>query len=488
MDTKIINEEPFCFTVKQNTDDFYRIDTNWVNPKHKELNQLFEGLSKEKYNIVKLRQIASVKGGKRLPKGISHLYTDYDYNPYIRGASDLNNLRIKFSKCKKISDAIYNQVKGITLEDEDILISIAGTTAKLGFLKFDELNCKELDFNFNKIKFSENLAMIRAKDEVSVLPEYLLYYLNSHVGQFQLSRLTVGSNQGKISLKSLRNMSIPIPVNIEVQKDLIKNIKKYYKKIRENHHEEKKLIKSFDEILSNKFEIEIPEIDKVFSSYPSLEGDRIDSMYMNPSLESLINDIKSISHRQIGEIANVKKARHYEIPVMNYYGMIKIDDIDETIGEVKKIEDVNISDIPSKKLLIQEGNVYISRINPDLGNVFYANNELGGCITSPEMRALEITEEEVLSKYLWLMCRSPFVIRQWECQISESSRRRIKKKVIENTFIPWINKKEQMDLIKKCEELNTKIKKKRLKAKELEKKARGILTKRIFDVETIESL
>lgn len=485
---KIIKEDPYCFISQNKSNNYYRIDTKWVSPRYKKLNKLFKKLSKKDYNMIKLEELAQVKGGKRLPKGVSHLYTDFDKNPYVRGSSDLENLRIKFDNIKRISDSIYNKVNGIILNSQDILISIAGTTGRLGFFEFDKFKNKELTLNTNKIKFSENLAVIRSKNEKDIFPRFLLYYLNSHVGQFQLQRLTVGSNQGKISLNSLRNMYIPVPLSLKTQEKLIEEIEKYYNEIRKEEYEKNNLIGSFDEIIKNKFKINIPEIKKRYFKVPSSTGERIDSMYMNPSLYTLIDNIKSVKHCKILDIANVKKYNDYEIPVIDYYGEIKIDDIDNTLGEVKKVEDLYISDISSNGLLVEEGNIYVSRINPDLGNVFYANSELNGCITSSEMRALELKDTKVLPKYLWIMCRSQLVIQQWKCQISESSRRRIKKRVIENTIIPLLDKEEQIKLIKECEKLNIKIKQKRINSIKLKNEVKGILTKELFNIENIDDL
>ena len=77
--------------------------------------------------ICKLGTLASVKGGKRLPKGVNLISTPNSH-PYIR-VRDLNNQRMLElnSDYEFVDDETQKQIARYIVQKGDIILSIVGT-------------------------------------------------------------------------------------------------------------------------------------------------------------------------------------------------------------------------------------------------------------------------------------------------------------------------------------------------------------------------
>ena len=120
------------------------------------LNDVFVELE-EKYKVVKISDIAHIKGGKRLPKGekLSEKQTQY---PYIRVADFLDVGTVNLETIQYITEDIYKQIKNYIITSNDLYISIAGTIGKTGIIP------KELD----GANLTENAAKLVYKiDDIS---------------------------------------------------------------------------------------------------------------------------------------------------------------------------------------------------------------------------------------------------------------------------------------------------------------------------------
>ena len=125
-----------------------------------------------KWKKGKLGDFVTVKGGKRLPKGMN-LIPECNSHPYIR----IKNLG----------------------KEKDIVISIVGTIGFVGIIG------KSLD----KANLTENcvkLINIRGLDK-----EFLYYYLISIFGQSEIEKGIVGAVQPKLPIKNIQNIIIKYP-------------------------------------------------------------------------------------------------------------------------------------------------------------------------------------------------------------------------------------------------------------------------------------
>ena len=149
--------------------------------------------------IYKLGDIADIKGGKRLPKGVN-LISAPNAHPYIR-VRDLNNVKtLELNESFEYVDDITQ--KGIAkyiVEKGNILLSIVGTiglTAIVG----ETLHGANL---------TENCVKIIPCDLVD--RNYLFYYLKSPEGQNGIKRGTVGAVQSKLPIKNIQDIDVQLP-------------------------------------------------------------------------------------------------------------------------------------------------------------------------------------------------------------------------------------------------------------------------------------
>lgn len=155
---------------------------------------------------VKLGDVATVKGGKRLPKNVNLINTP-NTHPYIR-VRDLND-RITLELNDSflyVDDETQKGISRYVVNSDDIVISIVGTiglVAKIG---------KTLD----GANLTENCVKITNLQNID--KEYLFYYLKSVFGQQEIMRGIVGAVQQKLPIKNIQEITIKCPELIEQKK------------------------------------------------------------------------------------------------------------------------------------------------------------------------------------------------------------------------------------------------------------------------------
>jgi len=101
---------------------------------------------------------------------------------------------------KYISAEAQRQVSRYTISDRDIYISIAGTIGLVG----------KIPAQLDGANLTENAAKITAIQKNSDR-DFILYYLGSRVGQFQIKQRIGGSTQPKLALNRIETIEIPTP-------------------------------------------------------------------------------------------------------------------------------------------------------------------------------------------------------------------------------------------------------------------------------------
>jgi type I restriction enzyme S subunit len=163
-----------------------------------------------------LADVATIKGGKRLPYG-GQLQDETTVHPYIRIADMVNNT-IKKDELKYISDVIYNKIQNYTISSRDVYISIAGTIGRVGLVP-DNLEGANLTENAAKIVLNEN----------KINKVFLVYELLTDVLQSQIKSLTVQAGVPKLAISRIESLKIYCPPLSEQEKfaDKVEQINKY---------------------------------------------------------------------------------------------------------------------------------------------------------------------------------------------------------------------------------------------------------------------
>ena len=168
---------------------------------------IFQSILSNAVTTVNLGEIADVKGGKRLPKGVN-LIDIPNTHPYIR-VRDLNN--VLFASLTPdyayVDEETQKSISRYIVSTGDVLISIVGTIGLTAIV----------DSTLDKANLTENCVKVTNLKHIT--PEYLLLYLRSQLGREAITKGTVGAVQQKLPIKNIQ--AIPIPLLNEKDKDTL---------------------------------------------------------------------------------------------------------------------------------------------------------------------------------------------------------------------------------------------------------------------------
>ena len=171
----------------------------------------------ESWKWVRLGEITSIKGGKRIPVGKKLTTVNTGYK-YIRVA-DMKNGTVIDTDIHYIDEEIYKKISAYTISKNDVYITCAGTIGRIGIVPdfFDGANLTE---NADKIilYFINKL--------------WLCYALNSEAIQNQIRNVTTKVGQPKLAIKRIENLLIPLPPLAE-QKRIVEKLDKLLADIEE---------------------------------------------------------------------------------------------------------------------------------------------------------------------------------------------------------------------------------------------------------------
>lgn len=141
-----------------------------------------------------LSDLASIKGGKRLPKGES-FSVEPTSHIYLRVA-DMKNGSVDSSKLKYIDNNTFEKIKNYTITSSDLYASIAGTIGEVG----------EIPDFLSGSSLTENAAKIIP---IKASKKYLFYALKSASAKKQMHSFVNRMAQPKLALKRLGAVKIP---------------------------------------------------------------------------------------------------------------------------------------------------------------------------------------------------------------------------------------------------------------------------------------
>ena len=184
----------------------------------RKIDEAVEFCFKQGYNTLKLESLCDIKGGKRVPKGMTFSNEKTDY-PYIR-VIDFKNKTVSLDKLEYISEGIFNEIKNYTISCDDVYISIAGTIGLVGTVPI-ELNNKSL---------TENAAKFIIKDKDKLDKHFLVYILNNQRIQDDIKIKTGGIGVPKLGIYQIAQIKIPVPP-LSIQTTLVAEIEQLEQEI-----------------------------------------------------------------------------------------------------------------------------------------------------------------------------------------------------------------------------------------------------------------
>ncbi|PIR78637.1 MAG: hypothetical protein COU28_00600 [Candidatus Magasanikbacteria bacterium CG10_big_fil_rev_8_21_14_0_10_36_16] len=170
---------------------------------------------------------------------LANIYSGYSFRGAVKNEKDGSHKVVQVRDIESDTSIINTQnlvqlnfdekTHSPLLQNNDILLSSRGTDnagLKVGIFYGEEKN----------IVATSSLFIIRITNK-KILPEYLLYYLNSFYGQKDLKSIMMGATIKTISKKELAEMKIPIieterqKILIDIMKNLIKQKQLHRQKI-----------------------------------------------------------------------------------------------------------------------------------------------------------------------------------------------------------------------------------------------------------------
>ena len=153
----------------------------------------------------KIKAICEIKGGKRIPKGMTFQKEKTDHI-YIR-VTDMKDETISEDNLVYISDSIFNLIKNYTVSKEDLYVTVAGTIGR----------CGNVPDNFDGMNLTENADKLT---NLIVNKEWVLTVLTSKYAIDAMNYKAHQVAQPKLSIETLGTIFIPIPPKNEIRKIL----------------------------------------------------------------------------------------------------------------------------------------------------------------------------------------------------------------------------------------------------------------------------
>ena len=150
----------------------------------------------ESWKSVRLGNIVSVYGGKRIPVGRKLSSEDTGYI-YIR-VSDMKDGYVSIDNLQYVPQDIYPLISRYIINKEDVFITVAGTIGRVGKIP-PELDGANLTENSDRLVFS-NLDQ-----------DWLIKCLQSPLIQSQIADATTKVGQPKLAIIRIQNIIIPLP-------------------------------------------------------------------------------------------------------------------------------------------------------------------------------------------------------------------------------------------------------------------------------------
>ena len=169
----------------------------------------------ESWCWTRLRNIASVLGGKRIPAG-RRLTTENTGHVYIR-VSDMKDGWVSTENLQYVPKDIFPSISRYTINAEDVFITVAGTIGRVGKIP-PELDGANLTENADRLVFT------------ILNQDWLILELQSTLIQAKIIEATTKVGQPKLAIARIENLLIALPPLaeqcriVEKQKELFDKI------------------------------------------------------------------------------------------------------------------------------------------------------------------------------------------------------------------------------------------------------------------------
>jgi type I restriction enzyme, S subunit len=363
--------------------------------------------------FIRLSKIAFVKGGKRIPLGLSY---DTQETPflYLRVVDINMDDGISFNSLNYISENVFNILSRYEIYENDLAISIAGTIGKIILLKKIPQG--------KRIILTENCAKILLKEDAAVLPEYLQLILQTTIIQRQIELNYIQTTIPKLGLDRISNLWLPPMPPFDSQRKIVQKFHLAFNKKQQKESEAKTLLSSIDTYILSELGITFIEREnslksRVFTvNFSEVTSERLDAFYYANDFLHIEKELKEKKTNVvffkdiINSITNGFDFRDYKENGTPY---IKVANVRKGKFDFSKIQYIDISSEELvKKIQLKKGNLLLTR-KGTFGNALALTKDYNYIISS-EIFYIELKLNKINPSYLEALFNSSFGQKQFE--------------------------------------------------------------------------
>lgn len=183
----------------------------------------------------RLKDICSIKSGKRIPLGMDFT-TEITNYPYIR-ARDIKGGKIQTDDLIYIDEIVFNKIKKYIIKSGDIAITIVG--ASVGDVAYAQEEIDGFNLTENAVRLTEFNSIVDGK--------YLFYVLNQEQYHEYMQTVAGGAAQPKLGIYKVERIKVFLPP-LNIQKE-IASVLTAYDNLIENNNKRIRLLEQMAENL-----------------------------------------------------------------------------------------------------------------------------------------------------------------------------------------------------------------------------------------------
>jgi restriction endonuclease S subunit len=203
-------------------------------------------------NAQKVSSFVNIRGGKRIPKGLTYSFEETDYK-YLRVDNIKEYGTIEWQNLKSISAEIFNILERYKITKDDVIISIAGTVGKVA----------TIDNEIDNVILTENCAKLIIKEKSKLLPKYLQILLELSTSKKQIQSGFIQTTIPKLGLDKIEEIKVPEIPSIEKQKHIVEIYENAYPQKKRLETQAEQLLSSIDDYLLDELGISLSDENTV---------------------------------------------------------------------------------------------------------------------------------------------------------------------------------------------------------------------------------
>lgn len=262
-----------------------RLDFSYWHPKFE---QLIKMLETEKFETKELTAVlcSPIISGKT-PE--NYVYPMKGV-PFL-GARNIKNGKIDFSDIVYIDDYIHEgMLQSSKITTGDILVTMAGAIGRCAIYSSSE----EANISQAVARLKPNLDLIN--------PNYLLYYLNSSIGQLQFERNRHVVNQPNINTTEMGKIKVIRP-DKSIQNNIINQLSDIEKTIEIEKRLQEDAFQKLRNIILLELGLSTPSVKFDWYVQPSINiGERLDFVWNHPTTSSVKQYLEDKNAVALGEL------------------------------------------------------------------------------------------------------------------------------------------------------------------------------------------